>query len=57
MKAPREFKRLAAVARHHRGKPNGVVTRLFDHPTLERKLVKNKRLNNRKVVNQALKRI
>lgn len=56
MKAPREIKRYAAVARSLRGKHNGVVSWLFDHPELERKLAKNKRLSDRRDVRQALNR-
>lgn len=55
MKAPQEIKRWIAVARRAQGKPNGVVSWLFDSPTMERKLAKNKRLNKRTQVKQALR--
>lgn len=54
MKASREIKRYAAKARSRRGKPNGVVSWLFDHPELERKMAKNKRLINRRPMREAL---
>lgn len=47
MKAPKEVKRWIAKRRHHDGKKNGVVSWLFDSPTIEVKLSKNKRLLNR----------
>jgi hypothetical protein len=55
MKAPQEIKRWIARARRDRGKSNGVVSWLFDHPTMERKLAKNKHLNKRTQVKQALR--
>ena len=57
MKAPQEIKRYVAKARSRRGKSNGVVSWLFDHPELERKMVKNKRLVNRRPVRQTLSQL
>ncbi|MBD8088699.1 hypothetical protein IFT48_01820 [Pseudomonas fluorescens] len=57
MKAPYEIKRYAAVARSRRGKSNGVVSWLFDHPDLERKMAKNKRLVKRRGVREALAKL
>lgn len=57
MKAPQEIKRYVAKARSRRGKSNGVVRWLFDHPELERKMCKNKRLTNRRPVREALSQL
>ena len=43
MQAPREIKRWIAKARRARGKKNGVVRWLWDHPEMERKMVNDKR--------------
>ncbi len=47
MKAPKEIKRWINQRRSREGKPNGVVPWLFDSPTVEVMLAKNKRLNRR----------
>ena len=43
MQAPREIKRWIAKARRARGKKNGVVRWLWDHPEMERKMANDKR--------------
>jgi hypothetical protein len=55
MKAPREIKQWISKARSSRGKPNGVVRWLFEHPDHERKLAKNKHTNRRTKIKQALR--
>lgn len=44
MKASGEIRRYVNRARSKRGKKNGVVSWLFDHPELERKIANDKRL-------------
>ena len=47
MKAPKEIKRWINQRRSREGKPNGVVSWLFDAPDVEVMMAKNKRLNRR----------